>query len=122
MSTDALLDKKIFEEDKVRKRILIRFICWKSDLSAYDITFVHRKGSTNIADYLSIKPKKLGHGIVLRNDVIVIPSQLQQNFIDYAHEGHIGLKLCKRLLKKICWFPEMDQMIENTMKSKKKNY
>ena len=189
--TDALSVKKIFEEDKVRKRVPIRFIRWKSDLSAYDITFVHREGSKNIADYLSrrfsprnsditqmatrkleqtvnaiteacrptnismeelirhtnaddqmvaikealnsTKDPKLfgvtsnyrhifnelsvsGHGIVLRNDVIVIPSQLQQKVIDYAHEGHIGLKLCKRLLRNICWFPKMDQMVESTIK------
>ena len=189
--TDALSVKKIFEEDKVRKRVPIRFIRWKSDISANDITFVHREGSKNIADYLSrrfnpkisditqlattkleqrvntiteacrptnisieelvkhtnednqmIEIKKAllstkdlkcfdilsnfkqifkelsvsSHGIVLRNDVIVIPSKLQQKVIDYAHEGHNGFKLCKRLLRNICWFPKMDQMIENTIK------
>ena len=51
--TDALSVKKILEEDKIRKRIPIRFVRWKSDLSAYDITFIHREGSKNIADYLS---------------------------------------------------------------------
>ena len=56
------------------------------------------------------------HGIVLRNDVIVIPSSLQQKVIDYAHEGHNGLKLCKCLLRNICWFPKMDQMVEKTIK------
>ena len=164
--TDALSVKKIFEEDKVRKRIPIRFIRWESDLSAYNITFIHREGSKNIADYLSrrfgpknsdithMATKQLEHrvnsiteacrptnismedlvrhtnednqlaaikialqstkdpkfvdissnfrhifhelslssqGVVLRNDVIVIPSHLQQKVIDYAHEGHNGL-------------------------------
>ena len=51
--TDALAVKKIFEEDKIRKRIPIRFIRWKSDLSVYNVTFVHREGAKNIADYLS---------------------------------------------------------------------
>ena len=189
--TDALSVKKIFEEDKTRKRVPIRFIRWKSDLSAYDVTFIHRAGSKNIADYLSRRfgpknsditffatkkleqqvneiteacrptnismsdlirstdedeqlaaikkalksikdPKSFGiisnfrqimselsvssHGIVLRNDVIVIPKNLQQKVIDYAHEGHIGLKLCKCLLRNICWFPKMDQMVEETIK------
>ena len=51
--TDALAVKKIFEEDKTRKRTPIRFIRWKSDLSVYNVRFVHREGSKNIADYLS---------------------------------------------------------------------
>ena len=56
------------------------------------------------------------HGILLRNDVIVIPKVLQQKVIDYAHEGHNGLSLCKCLLRNICWFPQMDQMVDNTIK------
>jgi hypothetical protein len=51
--TDALSVKKIFQEDKVRKRTPIRFIRWKSDLSVYNVEFIHREGSKNIADYLS---------------------------------------------------------------------
>ncbi|MFY8165101.1 MAG: reverse transcriptase/ribonuclease H family protein, partial [Sediminibacterium sp.] len=51
--TDALSVKKIFEEDKTRKRTPIRFVRWKSDLSIYNVEFVHRSGSKNIADYLS---------------------------------------------------------------------
>ena len=51
--TDALSVKKIFEEDKVRKRTPIRFIRWRSDLSVYDVEFIHREGSKNIADFLS---------------------------------------------------------------------
>ena len=51
--TDALSVKKIFEEDKIRKRTPIRFIRWRSDLSICNATFVHREGSKNIADYLS---------------------------------------------------------------------
>ena len=51
--TDALSVQKIFQEDKVRKRTPIRFIRWKSDLSVYDVEFIHREGSKNIADFLS---------------------------------------------------------------------
>ena len=51
--TDALSVKKIFQEDKVRKRTSIRFIRWRSDLSVYDVEFIHRQASKNIADFLS---------------------------------------------------------------------
>jgi hypothetical protein len=192
--TDALAVKKIFEEDKTRKRTPIRFIRWKSDLSVYNVRFVHREGSKNIADYLSIrfarihnevkvmemhtnetneqintivqeclptqismqqliiattndiqineikkalKLKYLGNqidgtlikpfkaiwnelsvssdSILMRNDVIIIPTSLQQQVIEHAHEGHMGMQLCKRLLRNICWFPQMDTMIETAV-------
>ena len=187
--TDALSVKKIFQEDKIRKRTPIRFIRWRSDLSVYNCEIIHREGSKNIADYLSrhfkrnikdsnimslatisleksinnivdaCKPscitlerlisatledtqitevKKALHsskprhyfpvnkifrnifeelsitsdGILLRNDVIVIPSGLQKEIIVYAHEGHNGKQLCKRLLRNICWFAHMDSQID----------
>ena len=192
--TDALAVKKIFEEDKTRKRTPIRFIRWKSDLSVYNVRFIHREGSKNIADYLSrrfqrphneinvipvqatsteelinaiveeclpsqisinelitatnndmqimevkraLKLKKWGNdidgslikpfksvwnelsvsinGVLMRNDIIVIPSSLQAKIIDHAHEGHMGMQLCKRLLRNICWFPTMDTMIDKTI-------
>jgi hypothetical protein len=192
--TDALAVKKIFEEDKTRKRTPIRFIRWKSDLSVYNVRFIHREGSKNIADYLSrrfsrtnkeinvldmtdnetehtintivqdclpsqipieqlisatindvqineikkalklkhwgnnidgalIKPFKgiwnelsvSSQGILMRNDVIVIPNSLQKQVIEHAHEGHMGMQLCKRLLRNICWFTQMDSMIETAV-------
>ena len=42
---------------------------------------------------------------------------LCQKIIDYAHEGHNGRKLCKKLLRNICWFPGMDSMIDNTIEN-----
>ena len=54
-------------------------------------------------------------GIVLKEDVIVLPPSLYQKSIDSAHEGHGGMSLCKRLLKNICWFPKLDTMVNNTI-------
>ena len=56
--TDALAVKRIFEEDKIRKKIPLRFIRWKSELSPYNVTFVHRAGKDNIADFLSSRFKR----------------------------------------------------------------
>ena len=173
--TDALSVKKIFQEDEERKRTPILFIRWRSDLSVYDVEFIHREDSKNIADFLSRRfsryvkpsnitvlstknleehvnrvteacrpscitmtqlvkatkkdsqlncisnallsfnslnrpnPKAFGvnkyfrnvydelsltqEGIILRNDVIVIPDSLQHEVINYAHEGHNGRQL-----------------------------
>lgn len=57
------------------------------------------------------------NGLILRNDLLVIPKSLQQQVIDYAHEGHPGMVLVKRLLRSICWFPGMDKQIDNTIRS-----
>ena len=51
-------------------------------------------------------------GIILRNNLIVIPESLRIKAIKYAHEGHLGMVLCKRLLRNRCWWPGMDAMIE----------
>jgi hypothetical protein len=185
--TDALSVKKIFEEDKTRKRTPIRFIRWKSDLSVYNCTFVHRAGSKNIADYLSrhfntrteqaqpqmdtsemeysinqiveeklptsididtlvqatqqdaqlqeairslplryhrrtenLKPfqkiwselSSTSRGILMRNDIPVIPASLRQQIISTAHEGHMGISKTKSLLRNICWFPGMSAQIQ----------
>lgn len=50
-------------------------------------------------------------GIVVRNDLIVMPSTLQAKAIRIAHEGHLGIVLCKRLLRNRCWWPEMDAQV-----------
>ena len=184
--TDALAVQKIFEEDRVRKRTPTRFIRWKSELSHYNVTFKHRSGHDNIADFLSrnfkratpspehtsnlehtinqivasqiptsismaeliehskedrniqlIKsslkypraPKELSEykniwlelnvskeGILLRNDLIVIPESLHKKVIEAAHEGHQGITTTKRLLRSICWFPKMTSHIEKVIK------
>ena len=65
----------------------------------------------NAYDELSLTQE----GVILRNDSIVIPESLQQEVINYAHEGHNGRQLCKRLLRNICWFPKMDTMVDRTI-------
>ena len=182
--TDAKAVMKIFEEDKVRKRIPTRFVRWKSELSHYNVTFEHRAGRENIADFLSRNFKReqypvthdIEHtinnivsetlpvtisyeellkeisldptiklikqslnyrkvttnlkdfkdiwlelnftedGILLRNDLIVLPKSLQQKVIDEAHLGHQGITGTKRLLRSMCWFPHMTREIERTIK------
>lgn len=51
-------------------------------------------------------------GIVLRNDLIVYPQSMQSKVIELAHEGHMGMTLCKRFLRNRCWFPLIDKLME----------
>jgi len=45
-----------------------------------------------------------------------LPKTLQKRAIEYAHEGHMGASLTKRLLRSRVWFPKMDTMIEEVVK------
>jgi transposase InsO family protein len=55
-------------------------------------------------------------GVILRNGLILIPKALQERLIKYAHEGHLGIILCKRLLRNRCWWPGMDRMVKEEIK------
>jgi hypothetical protein len=51
-------------------------------------------------------------GIILRKDRMVLPQSLRARAVNYAHEGHLGIVMCKRLLRNRCWWPTMDKDIE----------
>nr|XP_039260859.1 uncharacterized protein LOC120337204 [Styela clava] len=56
-------------------------------------------------------------GILLRSNRIVIPVCLRRKIVDIAHEGHMGMSKTKSLLREKIWFPGMDAMVENVVKS-----
>lgn len=51
-------------------------------------------------------------GAIVRGKLLIIPNKLRERAIKYAHEGHLGIVLCKRLLRNRCWWPGMDGMVE----------
>ena len=55
--------------------------------------------------------------ILLRNNLIVIPSALYPQAIAIAHEGHQGMSCTKSFIRSKIWFPRVDEHIENTIKS-----
>nr|XP_039254390.1 uncharacterized protein K02A2.6-like [Styela clava] len=55
--------------------------------------------------------------ILLRGYRIVIPVCLRRKVVDIAHEGHMGMSETKSLLREKIWFPCMDAMVENVVKS-----
>ena len=90
-SVRNLAVKKISEEDKTRKRIPIRFIRWKSDLSVYNVTFVHREGAKNIADYLSRRyAKEMKNNITVKSFVFCILCNIAITITRFGTESNSG--------------------------------
>ena len=56
-------------------------------------------------------------GIILRQRRIVIPQVLQSRAIQLAHEGHQGLTKTKSLVREKIWFPGIDKLVEDQIKS-----
>ena len=60
----------------------------------------------------------VSHGeILLHDNLIVIPKDLQMSVIDIAHEGHQGIVRTKQLLREKIYFPGIDKLVEKTCKS-----
>jgi hypothetical protein len=60
----------------------------------------------------------VSHGeILLHDNRIVIPKDLQMSVIDIAHEGHQGIVRTKQLLREKIYFPGIDKLVEKTCKS-----
>ena len=55
-------------------------------------------------------------GILIRGNRIVIPNSLQQKILVIAHQDHQGIVRTKQLVRKFVWFPNIDAMVENTIK------
>ena len=55
--------------------------------------------------------------ILLHDNRIVIPKELQTRVIDLAHEGHQGIVRTKQLLREKVYFPGIDKLVEKTCKS-----
>ncbi|VDI15407.1 Hypothetical predicted protein [Mytilus galloprovincialis] len=55
--------------------------------------------------------------IILHDNRIVIPKDLQMRVIDLAHEGHQGIVRTKQLLREKVYFPGIDKLVEQTCKS-----
>lgn len=56
-------------------------------------------------------------GILLRGPRIVVPKALQRKVVNISHEGHQGIVKTKQLLRSAVWFPGMDRMTEDIVRS-----
>ena len=66
-----------------------------------------------ISDQLSVSSS----GVLLRGSRICIPTDLQKRTIDLAHEGHQGITKTKALLREKVWFPKIDDLVEEAIKT-----
>ena len=71
-----------------------------------------------------LKPYKLvrselsvANGILLRGSQIVVLKALQRRVVNISHEGHQGILKMKQLLHSAVWFPGMDRMTEDIVRS-----
>lgn len=55
--------------------------------------------------------------IIIEGDRIVIPSKLRERVVRLAHIGHQGSTSIKAHLRSKIWFPGMDKLVEQTVKS-----
>jgi hypothetical protein len=55
--------------------------------------------------------------ILLHDNRIVTPKELQMRVIDLANEGHQGIVRTKQLLREKVYFPGIDKLVEKTCKS-----
>ena len=75
----------------------------------------------NISDFQSFEKVKdelcTIPDVVLRGHRIVLPETLREKVIDIAHEGRMGIVKTKALIREKVWFPKIDQMVEEKVKS-----
>ena len=56
-------------------------------------------------------------GMVLRNNLIVIPNKLRSKAVSVAHEGHQGINRTKAFIRSKVWFPGINEKVENAVKN-----
>ena len=55
--------------------------------------------------------------LLLHGTQLVLPASLRQRAIEIVHEGHQGMVKTKKLLGEKVWFPGINRMVENLLKS-----
>ena len=56
-------------------------------------------------------------GLILKGSRIVIPEKLRKKVLNIAHETHQGITKTKMLLRTKVWWPNIEQDVENLIKS-----
>ena len=91
-------------------------------ISAVKLGIWHKAPDTvslsKLSQYGKIKAQLTCNEILyLKSDRIVVPAALQERIVDPAHEGHLGIVKTKAVLREKVWFPCMDKMVENKIKT-----
>ena len=71
-----------------------------------------------VKDYISIRDELSVVGdLILRDQRLLIPQELQRKAVDLAHIGHQGIVKTKQLLREKVWFPGIDRLAEEVIKA-----
>jgi len=69
-------------------------------------------------NYAKIKDEiSVYNGVVLKQNRIIIPNSLREQAIALAHTAHQGIVKTKQLAREKIWFPGIDKMIEEQLKT-----
>ena len=72
----------------------------------------------DISDFTRFKDEISVHdGLVLRGHRLILPQSLQNQAIEIAHQSHQGIVKTKKLIREKIWFPSIDKLVENAVKS-----
>lgn len=109
--------KDATSKDKTLQQVIsfVQTSSWykMKNLNDPDIDMQELKLFHNIKDELSC----YSGNILLRNNLIVIPSSLHNQVIDIAHEGHQGINRTKAFIRSKVWFPRINEKVEAAVKS-----
>ena len=90
------------------------------EVSKYMISGWPKKSSdvsAEILPYFRIRESlSIHHDIVFKGERVVIPSELVKRIIQFGHEGHQGIIRTKQRLRQLYWWPNMDDVIMQTIK------
>lgn len=91
------------------------------DLSLQKLMLAIQSGRWHDSDLSCYSPFRdelsVTDGVILRDHRLIIPSSLRQRTIDIAHHTHQGIVKTKQLIREKVWFPGIDKMVEETVKS-----
>ena len=54
---------------------------------------------------------------ILWGSRVIVPTKLQSRVMEEVHRGHPGVVRTKALTRSLCWWPQMDQQIEDAVKA-----
>ena len=84
----------------------------------YDISKDPRVNTSDFQSFEKVKEKLCTlTDLVLRGHGIVVHETLREKVVDITQEGHMGMTKTKALVREKVWFPKIDRMVEEKVKS-----
>jgi hypothetical protein len=73
---------------------------------------------TDLSEYARFKDEiSVCDGVLLRDHRLIMPQSLRNKVVQIAHSSHQGIVKTKQLIREKVWFPGIDKMVEQSVKS-----